>query len=151
MELPVVQYRRHRVGYTVAAVIGFLAAFQGGYWLARKSVPSFFGWLFLTIGLIAFGRCTWVAIKNSLVLELNHDGIKYKGYCYGWNTLRSYAIREENSESGSFNYLILCFNDGLSLEIQLDWIGNSESIPEQMEVYAKTFQISFDGVVKKEV
>lgn len=152
MELPIVQYRRHRVAYTVAAVIGFLAAFQGGYWLASKSVASFFGWLFLTIGLIAFVRCTWVAIKNSLVMELNHEGIMYKKYCYAWNTLRSYSIREETGESGSFNYLILCFNNGSDpLEIQLDWMDNNESIPEQMEVYAKAFQVGFDGVVKKEV
>ena len=152
MELPIVQYRRHRVAYTVSAVIGFLAAFQGGYWLLRESVPAFFGWLFLIIGLIAFGRCTWFAIKNSLVMELNHEGILYKGYCYAWNTLRSYGIRKEVAESGSFNYLILCFNDGRNpLEIQLDWMDNNESIPEQMEVYAKAFKVGFDGVVEKEV
>ena len=152
MELPIVQYRRHRVAYSVAAVIGFLAACQGFYWLASKSVAAFFGWLFLTIGLVAFVRCTWVAIKNSLVMELNHEGIMYKKYCYAWNTLRSYAIRNENGESGSFNYLILHFNDGgASLEIQLDWMDNNESIPEKMAVYAKAFQVEFDGVVKKEV
>lgn len=152
MELPIVQYRRHRVAYSVAAVIGFLAACQGFYWLISGSVASFWGWLFLTIGLIVLSRCTWIAIKNSLVLELNHEGIKYKKHSYAWHTLRSYAIREETGESGSFNYLVLCFNDsGDTLEIQLDWIGNNESIPEQMEVYAKAFQVSFDGVVKKEV
>ncbi|HEY8920736.1 MAG TPA: hypothetical protein VIM87_30070 [Chitinophaga sp.] len=152
MELPIVQYRRHRVAYSVAAVIGFLAACQGFYWLASKSVASFFGWLFFVIGLIAFGRCTWIAIKNSLVMELNHEGIMYKGSCYGWNILRSYGIRNENSESGSFNYLILYFNNGSDpLEIQLDWMDNSESVPEQMEVYAKAFNVGFDGMVKKEV
>lgn len=152
MELPIVQYRRHRVAYSVAAVIGFLAACQGFYWLASGSVASFFGWFFLTVGLIAFGRCTWVAIKNSLVMELNHEGIKYKGSCYAWNALRSYGIRKETGESGSFNYLILYFNDGGgALEIQLDWMDNNESIPEQMAVYAKAFQVEFDGVVKKEV
>ncbi|WP_217605692.1 hypothetical protein [Chitinophaga sp. GbtcB8] len=85
-------------------------------------------------------------------MELNHEGIKYKGSCYAWNTLRSYGIREETGESGSFNYLILYFNDGGgALEIQLDWMDNNESIPEQMAVYAKAFQVEFDGVVKKEV
>jgi hypothetical protein len=86
------------------------------------------------------------------VLELNHEGIVYKGYCYGWNTLRSYAIKKETGESSSFSYLVLCFTDGGDpLEIQLDWMSNSESIPEQMELYAKAFQVSFDGVVKKDV
>jgi len=74
----------------------------------------------------------------------------YKGTCYGWNTLRSYAIRNENDESGSFNYLLLYFNNGsVPLEIQLDWMDNNESIPEQMEVYAKAYQVGFDGVMKK--
>ncbi|WP_162277600.1 hypothetical protein [Chitinophaga rupis] len=136
----------------MSAIIGFVAAFQGGYWLLRESVAAFFGWMFLILGLIAFVRCTWFAIKNSLVMELNHEGIMYKKYCYAWNTLRSYGIRKEVGESGSFNYLILYFNNGgAPLEIQLDWMDNNESIPEQMAVYAKAFQVEFDGVVKKEV
>ena len=152
MELPTVQYRRHRLAYSVAAVLGFLAACQGCYWLANGSVSSFFGWIFLIIGLIAFFGCSWTAIRNSLVLELKHDGIMYKKDTYGWNSLRSYAIRKEIGESSLFVYLVLSFNDGREpLEIQLDWLDNSESVPEQMKVYAKFFQIRFDGVEEKEV
>lgn len=152
MELPTVQYRRHRLAYSVAAVLGFLAACQGFYWLASGSVSSFFGWIFLIAGLIAFCGCSWTAIRNSLVLELNQEGIMYKKDTYGWNSLRSYAIRKEIGESSLSTYLILSFNDGReSLDIQLDWLDNSESVPEQMDVYTKFFQIQFDGVEKKEV
>ncbi|WP_343671033.1 hypothetical protein [Chitinophaga sp.] len=152
MELPTVQYRRHRLAYSVAALFGFLAACQGCYWLVSGSVGSFFGWLFLIVGLIACCGCSWTAIRNSLVLELNQEGIMYKKETYGWKSLRSYAIRKEVGESSLFIYLILSFIDGRKpLEIQLDWLDNNESVPEQMEVYAKIFQIPFDGVEKKEV
>lgn len=152
MELPIVQYRRHRLAYSIAAVLGFLAAAQGYYWLASGSVASFFGWVFSIVGLIAFCGCCWIAIRNSLVLELNHEGIMYKKDIYDWNTLRSYAIRKEIGESSLFVYLILYFNNNRDpLEIQLDWLNNSESVPEQMESYAKFFHIRFDGVVTKKV
>lgn len=152
MALPTVQYKRHRVAYTVAAVIGFLAACQGYYWLATGSVASFFGWIFLIVGLIACGGCTWTAIRYSLVLELNQQGILYKRDTYDWSSLRSYAIRREVGESSLVVYLILSFVDGRApLEIQLDWLENSESVPEQMEVYAKYYGIPFDGVERKEV
>ncbi|MVT08369.1 hypothetical protein [Chitinophaga tropicalis] len=152
MELPTVQYRQHRLAYSVAAVFGFLAACQGYYWLATGSVSSFLGWIFLIIGLMAFCGCSWTAIRKSLVMELNHEGIMYKKAIYAWNSLRSYAIRKEVGESSLFVYLILSFNDGREpLEIQLDWLDNSESVPEQMEVYAKFFQVQFDGIERKEV
>ncbi|QJB31642.1 hypothetical protein HF324_09755 [Chitinophaga oryzae] len=152
MTLPTVQYRTHRIGYSVAAVCGFLAAFQGGYWLVTGSVAAFFGWLFLIIGLIAFVGCSWTAIRNSLVLELNQEGIMYRKDIYGWRTLRSYAIRKEVGESSLFVYLILSFTDGRApLEIQLDWLDNSESVPEQMGIFAASFGIPFDGVERKEV
>lgn len=150
-ELPTIQYRSHRLGYSVAAVLGFLAAWQGYYWLASGSVTSFFSWIFLIVGVIAFLGCTWTAILNSLVLELNKEGVMYKKVTYSWNSLSSYAIRKEIGESGVFVYLLLSFKDDREpLEIQLDWLDNSESVPEQMEVYAKNFQIKFDGVEKKE-
>lgn len=152
MQLPVVQYRRHRVAYSVAAVFGFLTACQGYYWLAGKDVASFFGWIFLIVGLIVFCGCCLTAIRNSLVLELNGEGILYKKELYGWNTLRSYAIRKEIGESSLFIYLVLYFNDSRNpLEIQLDWLDNSESVPEKMEAYAKYFHIGFDGVIRKEI
>lgn len=152
MELPVVQYRRHRVAYTVAAVAGFLAACQGYYWLATGSVASFFGWIFLVAGLLACCGCSFTAIRNSLVLELNQEGIMYKKDTYGWSSLRSYAVRKEIGESSLFVYLVLNFKDGRTpLEIQLDWLDNSESVPRRMEQYAKFFQVQFDGVEKKEV
>lgn len=152
MALPTVQYRRNRVAYSVAAVMGFLAAFQGGYWLVTGSVASFFGWLFLLIGLIALTGCSWTAIRHSLVLELNQEGIVYKGDTFSWSSLRSYGIRKEIGESSLVVYLILSFADGSApLEIQLDWLENSESIPEQMAVYAASFRIQFDGTEKKEV
>lgn len=152
MQLPIVQYRRHRLAYSVAAVFGFLAACQGYYWLAHGNVASFFGWLFLIVGLVACCGCCWTAIRNSLVLELNQQGIMYKKDVYGWNTLRSYAIRKETGESSLSIYLVLYFNDSRNpLEIQLDWLSNSESVPEQMAAYAKFFHIGFDGIVRKEV
>nr|WP_295871996.1 hypothetical protein [uncultured Chitinophaga sp.] len=152
MALPTIQHRRHRVAYSVAAVMGFLAAFQGGYWLATGSVASFFGWLFLIAGLIAFVSCSWTAIRNSLVLELNQEGIMYRKDTYPWGALRSYAIRREVGESSLCVYLILSFTDGRSpLEIQLDWLDDSESIPEQMAAYAESFRVPFEGVERKEV
>ncbi|NML39591.1 hypothetical protein HHL17_20495 [Chitinophaga sp. G-6-1-13] len=152
MELTTVQYRRHRLAYSVSAVIGFLAAWQGYYWLASGSVSSFFGWVFLIIGLIACCGCTWTAIRKSLVLELNQEGVWYKEDTYDWHSLRSYAIRKEVAEGGLFVYLILFFMDGREpLEIQLDWLENNEAIPEQMEAYAKKFQVRFDGVERKEI
>lgn len=152
MELPVVQFRRHRLAYTIAAVIGFLGAFQGAYWLVTGSVASFFGWLFLVSGIIAGCGCTFTAIRNSLVLQLSKDGILYKKVLYGWNSFRSYAIREEVAESGSFMYLVLNFRDNREpLGIQLDWIDKHETIPDQLKVYAKEFQIGFEGVERKEI
>jgi len=151
MQLPPVKYRRHRVAYSVTAVFGFLAACQGCYWLVSGSVGSFFGWMFFIIGLAALVGCSWTAIRNSLVLELNQEGIWYKKETYGWNSLRSYTIRKEVGESSLFIYLVLSFKDDREpLEIQLDWLDKSESVPEQMEAYAKFFQVRFDGLIKKE-
>ena len=152
MELPIVQYRRYCIPYSVAAGFAFLIAYLGYDWLPRGGVLSFFGWIFLPTGLIVFGRCSWIVIRNSLVLELNHEGIKYKWYCYGWDTLRSYAIRKEESADSSSIYLVLSFNDGgYPLEIQLTWLANNETVPKQMEAYAKAFQVSFDGVVERKI
>ncbi len=152
MEIPTAQYRRHRVGYSVSAIIGFLAAWQGYYWLATGSALAFFGWLFLIIGIVACVGCTWTAIRHSMVLELNQEGVWYKEHTYDWRSLRSYAIRKEVGEGSLFVYLILFFTDGREpLEIQLDWLENSELIPEQMEVYAKQFGVPFDGIERKEV
>lgn len=149
MELPVIQYRNHRVAYTVVAVFGLIDACLGGYWLIMD-IASVFGWIFLVIGLIVTGRCGWMARSKSVVLELNHQGIQHKGRLYAWNTLRSYAIREETDEGGSFNYLVLYLNGSKDpLDIQLDWIDDMESVQAQMAVYATALQITFDGVVKK--
>ncbi|MBC9933119.1 hypothetical protein [Chitinophaga qingshengii] len=152
MEPSTVQFRTHRVGYSVSAIIGLLAACQGLYWLVSGSVGSFFGWLFLVIGLIACIGCSWTAIQHSLVLELNQEGILYKKHTYSWHSLRSYAIRKEIAEGGLFVYLILFFvDDRAPLEIQLDWLENNEAIPDQMAVYTKSFGIQFEGVERKEV
>ena len=151
MPLSAIQYRRHRVAYTVAAVVGFLAAFQGAYWLLRHSVAALISWIFLVAGLVTFFGCTYTAIRNSLVLELNRKGIWYKKESYDWKSLRSYSIRKEVGEGSLFVYLILSFNDGRKpLAIQLDWLDNNETIPDQMEIFAKEFHIQFDGVERVE-
>jgi hypothetical protein len=102
------------------------------------------------MGLIISIRCGWMAISHTLVLELNHEGINYKKNFYRWNSLSSYALRNEIDERGSYTYLILYFNEGLdSLDIQLDWIDDHESVPEQMAAYAKAFKVRFDGTINK--
>jgi hypothetical protein len=152
MALPTVQFRRHRIGYSVAAIIGFLAAWQGYYWLKSGSVALFFGWCFLIVGLIAGVGCSWTAIRHAVVLELNQEGIIYQKDRYAWNTLRSYAIKKVIGEGSLAVYLILSFTDNRApLEIQLAWMENSDSIPDQMKVYASYFQIQFNGIEKKEV
>lgn len=152
MELPVIQYKRHRVAYTVCAVLGLLPIGFGIYGLIRDDASSVWNWILLIVGLIISIRCGWLAITHSLVMELNHEGIQYKEHFFAWNTLSSYGIREEMSDGGSFTYLTLCFKKGGNpVEIQLDWIEDYESMPEQMTVYANAFQIGFDGIVRKEV
>jgi len=152
MELPTLQFRKHRLGYSVAAIIGFLAAWQGYYWLTSKSVALFFGWSFLIIGLIAGIGCSWTAIRHAIVLELNKEGIIYQGDTYEWNTLSSYAIKKVIGEASLAVHLILSFKDGREpLDIQLDWLENSESVLSEMKVYASFFQIPFNGIEEKEV
>lgn len=94
MKLPTVQFRRHRLGYSVAAIIGFLAAWQGYYWLTSGTVALFFGWLFLIAGLITGLGCSWTAIRHSVVLELNPEGIIYQKDSYKWNSLSSYTVKK---------------------------------------------------------
>lgn len=152
MELPVARYRNHRIGYTVLAIAGLLIACQGGFWLIKDGVLSFWGWLFLLIGLPVCTVSAWRAASRSVVLELNHNGIQHRSGFYGWHTLAGYAIRKEVGESSTFNYLVLRFNGQKEpLDIQLDWLENSESLEEHMAAYAGAFKISFDGLVRKEV
>jgi len=152
MELPTVQFRRHRLGYSVAAIIGFLAAWQGYYWLTSRSVALFFGWFFFIVGLIAGLGCSWTAIRHTVVLELNQEGILYQKDIYRWDTLSSYAIKKVIGESSLAVYLIVSFKDGREpLEIQLDWLENSGSVLDQMDIYASFFQIQFNGIEKKEI
>jgi hypothetical protein len=152
MELPIVQYKRHRLAYSVAAFMGLLAASQGCYWFVEDGATSFLAWIFMIIGFIVFIRCCWMAFDKSVVLELNHQGIRYKGDLYGWDTLCSYAIRKEVGEASLFMYLLLRFKERKDqLEIQLDWMDDMESVPEQMAAYASVFKINFDGIIKKEI
>ena len=152
MELPIVQYKRHRPGYLVSACLGLLVVCQACFWFAEDGVSSFWAWPFMIIGLIVSIRCCWLAFDKSVVLELNHEGIKYKRDLYGWDTLYSYAIRKEVGEASLFMYLLLSFKEHKDpLEIQLDWIDDSESVPEQMAAYAGVFKINFDGIIKKEI
>lgn len=110
------------------------------------------GRISLFIGFIVFIRCGWMAIEHSVVLELNQEGIQYKRDFYGWNTLHSYAIQEEEGEGGSFNYVVLRFKGHKKgVHIQLDWLENMESVKEQLAVYAKAFQLPFEGVIRKEI
>lgn len=152
MKLPTVQFRRHRLGYSVAAIMGFLAAWQGYYWLTSKTVALFFGWFFLIVGLIAGLGCSWTAIQHSVALELNQEGILYQKHTYEWSSLSSYTVKKVIGESSLTVCLILFFKDGREpREIQLDWLENSESILDQMEVYASFFQVPFNGIEKKEI
>jgi hypothetical protein len=153
MELPVVQYKRHRVAYTVVAILlGLIPLGMGCYGLIKEGSSSIWSWILFVVGLIIFTRCGWLAITHSLVMELNSEGIQYKEYFFSWNTLNSYGIRDEVGEGGSFTYLVLRFKDGKDpAEIQLDWMEDHESVPEKMAVYASAFQIVFDGVVRKEI
>lgn len=152
MELPIVQYKRHRLGYSVSACLGLFVVGQACFWFAEDGVSSFWAWLFMIIGLIVSIRCCWLAFNKSVVLELNHEGIKYKGDLYGWETLCSYAIRKEVGEASLFMYLLLRFKERKDqLEIQLDWMDDVESVPEQMAAYAGVFKISFDGIIKKKI
>jgi len=87
-----------------------------------------------------------------VVLELNQEGIIYQKDAYEWNSLSSYTVKKMIGESSLTVYLILFFKDGRELlEIQLDWLENSESILDQMEIYASFFQIQFNGIEKKEI
>lgn len=94
MELPTIQFRRHRLGYSVAAILGFLAAWQGYYWLTSRTVALFFGWFFLIVGLIAGVGCCWTAVRHAVALELNPEGIIYKKDTYEWNSLSSYRVKK---------------------------------------------------------
>lgn len=148
-ELTVVQFKKHKVAYTVAAVVTLVL---GGmfYFVFKDDGSVSLAWFFLAAGILLSAYCIWNAFSNAVVLELNPDGIKYKHYFYSWNRLRSYAIREEEDEGGSFNYLVLNLkNAKVPLEIQLDWINDQKSVAENMTIFAKAFQIEFEGVLKK--
>jgi len=152
MDLPIIQYKKHRVAYIVSACIGLGAICFGYFPYVRDNHTSVGGWILMGIGLLTFIGCSWSAIDKSIVLELNHEGIKHKAFFYGWDTLRSYSIRKEIAESGSFNYLVLHLKTSdKQLDIQLDWLEDHESVPEKMAMYAGAFHISFDGVTRKEV
>ncbi|WP_316743083.1 hypothetical protein [Pedobacter antarcticus] len=150
MELPIVQFKTHRLAYTLAACFGLVPLGFGFYGLVNEDAFSFWYWMLSIVGFIISTHCGWTAISHDLILELNHKGIDYKKNLYPWNTLSSYAIRMEDDERGSYNYLILYFNQGQApLEIQLDWMDDHESVPEQMAVYAKVFKVRFAGIIKK--
>lgn len=148
--LTTVQFKKHKVAYRVAAVVSLVLAGMF-YWIFREeeeTVPL--SWLFLVGGLLLSGYCFWNAQRNAVVLELGPKGIKYRKYFYSWNRLRSYAIRVEDDEGGSFNYLVLNLkNSKVPLEIQLDWIKDQQSITQHMAVFAQAFQIEFEGLLKK--
>ena len=74
------------------------------------------------------------------------------------NRRLAYSIRQYNlCFNAQFGYIqcqgvILSFMDNRGpIEIQLDWLDKGELVQEQMEVYAKFFQIRFEGVKKKEI
>ncbi|SDJ51029.1 hypothetical protein SAMN04487898_103120 [Pedobacter sp. ok626] len=147
-ELTVVQFKKHKVAYTVAAVVSLLL---GGmlYFVFKDDGSVSLAWFFLAAGILLSAYCTWNTFSNAVVLELNPEGIKYKQYFYSWNRLRSYAIRKEEDEGGTFNYLVLNLkNAKVPLEIQLDWINDQKSVTENMAIFTKAFQIEFEGVLK---
>jgi hypothetical protein len=150
MELPPAQFKRHRLAYSIAAVIG-LAAFVAGCFLLRGQGASLvFAGIFIPIGLVAAIYCSRSAMNDSVVLEFNREGIRYKKEKYAWTTLRSYAIRKETGEGGSFEYLILNFKGPEpSMEIQLDWLEQQELVAVHMATYAAAFHIGFEGITRK--
>lgn len=91
MELPIVQFKTHRLAYTLAACFGLVPLGFGFYGLVNEDAYSFWYWLLFIVGLVIFTRCGWTAINHNLMLELNHRGIDYKKNLYRWNTLSSYA------------------------------------------------------------
>lgn len=147
-QLTVVQFKKHKVAYTVAAVVALALAVMF-YFIFKDDGSVSLAWFFLVAGILLSAYCTWNAFSNAVVLELNPDGIKYKQYFYSWNRLRSYAIREEEDEGGTFNYLVLNLkNAKVPLEIQLDWINDQKSVTENMAIFTEAFQIEFEGVLK---
>ncbi|TCC97182.1 hypothetical protein [Pedobacter hiemivivus] len=142
-QLTVVQFRKHKVAYTVAAVVALAGMF---YFIFKDDGSVSLTWFFLAAGTLLSAYCTWNVFSNAVVLELNPNGIKYKRYFYSWNRLLSYAIREEEDEGGSFNYLVLNLkNAKVPLEIQLDWINDQKSVIDNMAIFTKAFQIEFEG------
>lgn len=149
MQLPTVQFKKHKVACSVAAVISFVLAGMF-YLIFRQEGNIILSWSFLIGGILLSVYCFWNAQSNGVVLELNAEGIKYRNYFYNWSRVHSYAIRIEEDEGGSFNCLVLnLINSKVPLEIQLDWIEDQKSITEHMAVFAQACQIEFVGVLKK--
>lgn len=150
-DLPIVQYGTHRIAYKIVAVMGLITAGLSCWGLGVEGATPVLSWIFFVIGMIVFLRCGWMAMNKSVQLELNHEGIWHKKVCYRWESLRSYTIKEDVSESGSFNYLVLHSRDGKDWVIQTDWMDNMDAMPEQMAAYAAAYHVGFEGVVRKEV
>lgn len=149
-QLVTVQFKRHKVAYSVAAVVSLALAGMFFLIFRQEGGSVTLAWLFLIGGVLLSAYCFWNAKSNAVVLELNPDGFKYRKHFYSWNRLHSYAILEEEDEGGSFNYLVLNLkNSKVPLQIQLDWIKDKQSIIQHMVVFAQAFQIEFEGVVKK--
>lgn len=149
-QLTIVQFKKDKIAYIIAAVVSL--ALAGMFYLIfrREEGSIMLSWFFLIGGILLSAYCFWNAQSNKVVLELNLEGIKYRNYFYAWNKLRSYAIRVEEDEGGSFNYLVLnLINSKVPLEIQLDWIKDHQSVTHQMSFFAQAFQIEFEGVLKK--
>lgn len=147
-QLPTVQFRKHRTAYTLAAIVCFAGV--GLCYLIFKDDSLLMAFIFCMGLLVLSVYCAWNAISNSVVLELSPDGIRYKGYYYHWDRLSSYAIRQEEDEGGSFNYLVLNLkNSKVPLEIQMDWISDEPSLKMHMVIFAKAYRVPFDGVLKK--
>ncbi|MCW3466640.1 hypothetical protein [Chitinophaga nivalis] len=151
MELPVIQYRRHRVAFTVVAVTGLGVAVWAYAADTKEDGLSFWSWVFLILGLIIAVICGWRAINRSVILELNHTGIQYKKRLFTWDKVLSYAIRVVKTDTSDFHYLLLRLNGNEDyLEIQLDWLDNYETLSEYMAAYADVYKVTFDGLIQEE-
>lgn len=147
-QLPTVQFKKHKAAFTLAALV--CLAGVGLFYMIFKDESLLTACIFCVGSLLLSVYCAWNAISNAVVLELNPDGIRYREYYYHWNRLSSYAIRREEDEGGSFNYLVLNLkNSKVPLEIQLDWIDDESSVKEHMAIFAEAYHIQFDGVLKK--
>lgn len=147
-QLQTVQFKKHKVAFTLASVV--CLAGVGLFYIIFKDESLLMACIFCVASLVLSVYCACNAISNAVVLELSPDGIRHKEYYYHWNCLSSYAIRQEEDEGGSFNYLVLNLkNSKVPLEIQLDWINDEPSVKEHMAIFAGAYHIQFDGILKK--